>query len=47
MEMESPVREVPTPTMGAPPPVKLVADWLDTPNEEDEEGDEDVALPGV
>ena len=29
--MESPVRELPIPTIGAPPPVKVVADWLLTP----------------
>jgi hypothetical protein len=34
--MESPVREVPTPTMGAPPPVALVADWLLTPLDDPE-----------
>jgi hypothetical protein len=29
--MESPDRELPIPTIGAPPPVKVVADWLLTP----------------
>lgn len=34
--MESPVLELPTPTIGAPPPVKLVADWLLTPLDDPE-----------
>jgi hypothetical protein len=46
--MELPECEHPIPTMGAPPPEKLVADWLPIPLEEpdDPEGDETVP-PGL
>jgi hypothetical protein len=42
--MELPECEHPIPTMGAPPPEKVVADWLPIPPEEldDDEGDETV-----
>jgi hypothetical protein len=35
--MDSPLRELPTPTIAPPPPVALVADWLLTPVDEPEE----------
>jgi hypothetical protein len=44
--IEAPERELPIPTIGAPPPVKLVADWLPIPPEELEELlEETVATP--
>jgi hypothetical protein len=37
----------PTPTNGAPPPVKLVADWLATPGDELEDVAPEVSVPLV
>lgn len=44
--IEAPERELPIPTIGAPPPVKLVADWLPIPPDEFEALlEETVAAP--